>query len=96
MCIQLTELNDPLLQHLSKLAFNYTNDYSHNLKRIETTSNIQNSHLGHVFNDGPKSKGGLRYCINGASLAFIPIDKLINSQYENFLPYFKSYVDLQK
>lgn len=77
-------------------CINYTNDYSHNLNRIETTSNIQNSHLGHVFNDGPKNKGGLRYCINGASLAFIPIDKLIDSEYENFLPYFKSYVDLQK
>ena len=74
----------------------YTNDYSHNLNRIETTSNIQNSHLGHVFNDGPKNKGGLRYCINGASLAFIPIDKLIDSEYENFLPYFKSYVESQK
>ena len=77
-------------------CINYTNDYSHNLNRIETTSNIQNSHLGHVFNDGPKNKGGLRYCINGASLVFIPIDKLIDSEYENFLPYFKSYVDLQK
>lgn len=77
-------------------CINYTNDYSHNLNRIETTSNIQNSHLGHVFNDGPKNKGGLRYCINGTSLVFIPINKLIDSEYENFLPYFKSYVDSQK
>ena len=77
-------------------CINYANDYSHNLNRIETTSNIQNSHLGHVFNDGTKNKGGLRYCINGASLVFIPIDKLIDSEYENFLPYFKSYVNLQK
>lgn len=46
------------------------------IERTEVRSLLANSHLGHVFDDGPKDKGGLRYCINSASLNFIPLDKL--------------------
>ncbi|AXE60697.1 peptide-methionine (R)-S-oxide reductase [[Mycoplasma] phocae] len=74
-------------------SISYNQDLSHNMNRIETTSRIQDSHLGHVFEDGPKLRGGLRYCINGAALNFIPVEKLKNSVYENYLPYFKSEVE---
>ena len=42
------------------------------MQRVEVRSHSADSHLGHVFPDGPADKGGLRYCINGASLRFIP------------------------
>lgn len=51
-------------------------DLSYNMQRIEVRSRIANSHLGHVFPDGPKDRGGLRYCINGVSLRFIPLGKM--------------------
>ncbi|MCV3753340.1 peptide-methionine (R)-S-oxide reductase MsrB [Mycoplasma enhydrae] len=77
-------------------SIKYEIDNSHYMKRTETLSNIQNSHLGHVFNDGPKDKGSLRYCINGASLEFISIKDLENTIYEKYLPYFREIVELQK
>ncbi|WP_036239286.1 bifunctional peptide-methionine (S)-S-oxide reductase MsrA/peptide-methionine (R)-S-oxide reductase MsrB [Marinospirillum insulare] len=51
-------------------------DTSYNMRRIEVRSRLADSHLGHVFPDGPKDRGGLRYCINGASLKFIPLAEM--------------------
>ena len=56
-------------------------DFSYNMHRIEVRSREGDSHLGHVFTDGPLDKGGLRYCINSASLRFIPVDKLEEEGY---------------
>ncbi|SFC48178.1 peptide-methionine (R)-S-oxide reductase MsrB [Clostridium uliginosum] len=60
-------------------------DYSHGMIRTEVRSKNSNSHLGHVFNDGPKELGGLRYCINSASLRFIPKDKMEEEGYGEYL-----------
>jgi len=56
--------------------------------RTEVRSAHGDSHLGHVFPDGPKDKGGLRFCINSASLRFIPVEKLEAQGYGEFLPLF--------
>ncbi len=56
-------------------------DNSFNMRRIEVRSRVANSHLGHVFTDGPKDKGGLRYCINGASLKFVPLAEMESNGY---------------
>jgi methionine-R-sulfoxide reductase len=60
-------------------------DFSHNMHRIEVRTKNSDSHLGHVFNDGPLDKGGLRYCINSASLRFIPIEDLEKEGYGEYL-----------
>ena len=56
--------------------------------RTEVRSEFADSHLGHVFPDGPSEAGGLRYCINGASLRFIPIDELKDEGYAEYLKLF--------
>ncbi len=64
-------------------------DFSYNMHRIEVRSKEGDSHLGHVFTDGPRDKGGLRYCINSAALRFIPVDKLKEEGFEEYLNFFK-------
>ena len=64
-------------------------DLSHGMMRVEVRSKEADSHLGHVFTDGPKDKGGLRYCINSASLRFIPLEKLKEEGYESYLALYK-------
>jgi peptide-methionine (R)-S-oxide reductase len=60
-------------------------DTSHGMVRIEARSAHGNSHLGHVFNEGPPDRGGLRYCINSASLRFVPRDKMEAEGYGAYL-----------
>lgn len=60
-------------------------DTSFNMERIEVRTKNSDSHLGHVFNDGPLDKGGLRYCINSASLRFIPIEDMKKEGYEEYI-----------
>lgn len=64
-------------------------DLSHGMIRTEVRSKTADSHLGHVFPDGPKDKGGLRYCINGASLRFIPKNKMEEEGYGKYLEIFE-------
>ena len=64
-------------------------DKSFNSIRTEVRSKQGDSHLGHVFEDGPKDKGGLRYCINSASLKFIPKEEIEREGYEEYLKLFK-------
>ena len=58
------------------------------MRRVEVRSRHGDSHLGHVFPDGPREDGGLRYCINSASLRFIPVAELEKEGYAEFLPLF--------
>ncbi|MEH2512603.1 peptide-methionine (R)-S-oxide reductase [Nitrobacteraceae bacterium AZCC 1564] len=63
-------------------------DRSHGMVRTEVRSKHGDSHLGHVFPDGPREKGGLRYCMNSASLRFIPRDKLKAEGYGDYIKLF--------
>lgn len=60
-------------------------DYSHGMTRTEIRSPISNSHLGHVFPDGPKEMGGIRHCVNGAALKFIPVADMAQLGYQQWL-----------
>ena len=72
---------------ISKELIHYYQDLSHAMERIEVRSRSGNAHLGHVFTDGPRELGGLRYCINSASLRFIAKDEMEEAGYGYLLPY---------
>ncbi|MBC1473354.1 peptide-methionine (R)-S-oxide reductase MsrB [Listeria grandensis] len=63
-------------------------DLSHGMIRTEVRSVDADSHLGHIFPDGPRASGGMRYCINSAALRFIPKDALEKEGYGEYLPFF--------
>ena len=64
-------------------------DGSHGMSRTEVRSSHGDSHLGHLFDDGPKDAGGLRYCINSASLRFIPLEEFESAGYGKYLELFE-------
>ncbi len=63
-------------------------DFNLGLPRTEVRSKNGDSHLGHVFDDGPQDKGGKRFCINSSALKFIPLEELEKRGYGQFLPLF--------
>ena len=63
-------------------------DVAFGMKRTEVRSKSADSHLGHIFDDGPVEQGGMRYCINSAALKFIPKDSLQKEGYGEFLQQF--------
>ncbi len=64
-----------------------TLDLSHGMQRVEVRSELADSHLGHVFPDGLPERGGLRYCINGASLRFVPFEEMAAQGYGDWLDF---------
>ena len=64
-------------------------DTSFGMIRTEVRSSEANSHLGHVFPDGPREKGGLRYCINSAALRFIPFEEMVEQGYGEYKTLFE-------
>lgn len=66
-------------------------DHSHGILRTEVRSKLGDSHLGHVFEDGPSDRGGLRYCINSASLRFIPKEHMEKEGYGDYLEMLSKY-----
>ncbi len=64
-------------------------DYSNGQQRVEVRSKYADSHLGHVFSDGPRARGGMRFCINSAALRFIPLSRLEAEGYEAYAELFR-------
>lgn len=76
-------------QPLDKASVVEKTDGTHGMQRTEVRSKIGDSHLGHLFGDGPKPTG-LRYCINSASLRFVPADQLQAQGYGKFAASFRA------
>lgn len=74
---------------IEKEVTRYYKDNSHYVERIEVRSRVGDAHLGHVFPDGPTEVGGLRYCINSASIRFIKKEDLEKEGYADLLSIFK-------
>lgn len=64
-------------------------DGTFGMARTEVRSRDGDAHLGHLFADGPRDKGGMRYCMNSAALRFVPVEKLQEEGLERFLPLFE-------
>lgn len=79
---------------LTKLL-SYQEDYHKGYARTEVRTLNDDAHLGHVFHDGPQEKGGLRYCINGAALRFIPLEKMEEEGYGEYLALFSTQAQKQ-
>ncbi len=76
-------------QPLAKENLEEKADLTGGRERTEVRTRKSEAHLGHIFGDGPKDKGGMRYCINSASLRFVPVEKLKEEGYEKYLPLFE-------
>ncbi|MDI9502401.1 MAG: peptide-methionine (R)-S-oxide reductase MsrB [Tissierellia bacterium] len=71
-------------------AFTLEEDHSLGMRRIAVSAKESRAHLGHVFPDGPKDKGGLRFCMNSAALRFIPLEEMEKEGYGDFIPWIET------